>query len=136
LGEGDAGEAKRLVLGQLCTWNGLADFRADRGKPICHRLPVLGGMPKAALDAIAVTKATAKEETSVLADHAVHGPHPRHLIAPTGGCRGHRNNRHAGPLQPLERVVGLRRKTPLIGEGFIHVGQDETDVAEYRTVRF
>ena len=91
-------------------------------------------MPKGAHEA--VTFSALKEESAVLADHAVHRPHPGHLIAPACGRRGNGDHFHARSLQALERIIGACAETATKGKGLIHVGQHEADVAELRDVGF
>ena len=77
-----------------------------------------------------------EEEAAVLPDHAVHRPHPGHLIAPASGRRGNGDHFHTRALQAFERIIGARAETAPKGQGLIHIGQHEADVAKLRGVGF
>src|SRR5205823_5611401 len=99
------------------------------GEPIRNRFPVLRRMPEAARQPF-VMIAAPEEESSVLADNAVDGPHPSHLIAPACRSGGDGNDAHSGLLQPLDRRIGLGSKASPEGESFVHIGQDITNAAK------
>ena len=87
-------------------------------------------MPEGLLNSMA-DKVSSKEDAAILAYDAVNGPHPGHLIAPAGRRGGDGNDLHSRPLQPLKGLIGLCGEAALIGEGLVHVSQNETNASKY-----
>src|SRR5438093_5357197 len=78
-----AGQPKQLVIRESGAGNSRTNLRADLRQAIGDRLPLRVWMPKGPLNSVTVL-IPSKEASTILADRAIHGPHPSHLIAPAG----------------------------------------------------
>ena len=122
--EGKAGETERLVVGEDGPGHLAGDLAADLGQA----LALVAAVPEAAQHAAFAV--AAEIEPAILADHAVDGPHPRHLIAPAGRRRGDDDDLQRRAPQPLQRRIGGDGQAAFMGERLVHVGQDETHALE------
>jgi polyphosphate kinase 2 len=62
-------------------------------------------------------------EGAVFADHAVHRPHARKVVAPAGGPAGDRDHAQAGAVQRVQRLVGRGGEPAFGGQRVVDVGQ-------------
>ncbi len=73
-----------------------------------------------------------KIESAVLADHRVHRPHARDMVAPAGGPPGNRDDQLACRMQPLQRGIGARGELALARERVVDIAEHAADALHHR----
>jgi hypothetical protein len=75
-------------------------------------------------------------EGAVFADHTLHRPHARKVVAPAGGPAGDRDHAQAGAVQCFQGLVGRGREPAFGGQRVVDVGQHAVHAGGHGTRHF